>query len=71
MISKQKSSQFITNSLSAAGQVFVLVLPSQHLVHPAADDDFATYLSIPYLRKYIKLPVLLFTFLIFKDSFSE
>ena len=29
------------------------------------------YLLIRYLRNYIKLPVLLFTFLIFKDSFSE
>ena len=29
------------------------------------------YLSKSYLRKYIKLPVLLLTFLIFKDSFSE
>ena len=29
------------------------------------------YLSIRYLRKYIKLPVLLFTLLIFEDSFSE
>ena len=29
------------------------------------------YLSIGYLRKYIKLPLLLFHFLIFKDSFLE
>ena len=29
------------------------------------------YLPIRYLRKYIKLPILLFTFIIFKDSFSE
>ena len=29
------------------------------------------YLSIRYLKKYIKLPLLLFTFLIFKDSFLE
>ena len=29
------------------------------------------YLLIRYLRNDIKLPVLMFTFLIFKDSFSE
>ena len=29
------------------------------------------YLLIRFLRNYVKLPVLLFTFLIFKDSSSE